>query len=666
MLDKDGADWFSGDPTKLPEKVIKCDTMLQPSRIVDSGLNRQYYMAPDSMMDFSDAIAIASGSMPISGMQMLKRRQRFNLLKSVIDAYCAMVVQVPSIDVTTTGGSWAQRRSAEALGLFIDGVFAQSDMKGTTWQCVIDSCLSRVAAVRVDEDGQGGITVRRILPHQIVYNPAEGLRPRNLFTRTPHARGALTARHKDDAAAIAAIEEAFPYKPDPLFEGIDGVLSWQSTDTVEVFEGWRLSDPGKKNGRYVSCIKTRNGDVVLDDDEREMPEHDVIPLRFSPSYASFAGSPAGDVLMSYQAELDDFAETIKEAFVKGAVLRVFVDKGAEIDEKELNATQGQILRHNPNKPPQFSQGATLPPEYIAREQVMIERAHEFMGISYNASKGVKADGISSGKGQREVASLAQNRLVLNMQTIQDWVVNVGKAIIRVADRKYDGKKAISVKVPGSKILNRVDWAQINYVAEDYSIHCDAINSLSRHPAARIEEVLELVQGKILSEREGLKVIANKDLQAARDEAFSNEDFAEMIIDLALGGDYRAPDPYMGTDGLQMLVKKGRARYVQEMVQKEPSEHLNLLRQLIEAAKTEISNAEGAQPTPAAAPPVGPDGTPMTGGPVPGPAGAPAPMGAPMDAGMVPGEASPDLSVPGAGLPAGVNAPPVPVAGQGLG
>src|SRR4030095_16353199 len=127
-----------------------------------------------------------------------------------------------------------------------------------------------------------------------------------------------------------------------------------------------------------------------------------------------------------------------------------------------------------------------------------------------------------------------------------------KVIILVADRKYDGKKDITVKIPGSKLLNKVAWSEIGYKEEDYTIHCDAINSLSRHPAARIDEVLELVQGEIITQREGLKVLGNKDLQAARDEAFSNEDFAEKIIDLALGGEYRTPDPYMGADGLQML------------------------------------------------------------------------------------------------------------------
>ncbi len=194
------------------------------------------------------------------------------------------------------------------------------------------------------------------------------------------------------------------------------------------------------------------------------------------------------------------------------------------------------------------------------------------------------------------------------------------------------------------------WKEIGYKQEDFTIHCDAINSLSRHPAARLEEILELRQAMPdkFSEEDAMKALGNKDLMAIRDRVFSNEDFAEMIIDLALDGDYRAPDPYMGVDGLQMLVERGRARYVQEMVQKKPSEYLNLLRQLIEAAKTEVSNVKGAT---AAATPAAPGAGDITA----------------MGAGGPPPAGAPPMAVGGAGLPTdlGAAALPPPVAGQGL-
>lgn len=631
-------DWAHGAPEKLPNDMNVIETMLLPSRIIDSGLLRQYYMTPDTEMRFIDVLSLATGNLSDLGVNSIKKRQRFNLLKSVIDAYCAMVVQVPSIDVTTTGGSFKQRRSGEALGLFIDGVFAASDMKGISWHCVIDSCLSRVAAVRVDEDGEGGIEIRRILPHQLKWNPAEGADPRHLFVEYPVARAELMEKYGDDPKMRIEIERAMQYKPDPLFVGIDGIISWGKTDMVGVFEAWRTAGPDGKDGRHVIAIRSDGDTAALVDEEYKLQCHQVVPLRFGPSYASFAGSPAGDTLMHYQAELDDFAETIKEHFVKGGVLRVLVDKGSEIDEKELNNEQGQIVHHNAGKAPVFDRGSAPTPEFMNREQTLIERAHEFMGISYNAARGVKADGISSAKGQREVAALAQNRLILNMQTIQDWFVKIGKTIIAIADNKYEGKKEISVRIPGNKLLNRVTWKEIGYKEEEYTIHCDAINSLSRHPVARLEEILEIRQAipNEFSEEDAMRALGNKDLLAVRDEVFSNEDFAEMIIDLALEGDLRMPDPYMGQAGLQMVVDKGQKRYVQEMVQKKPSEYLNVLRQLIEASKTLLADM---------APPPAPP-TPATPGAAPG---------------------APPMAVGGAGLPSALPpaAMPPPVPGQGL-
>jgi hypothetical protein len=76
--------------------------------------------------------------------------------------------------------------------------------------------------------------------------------------------------------------------------------------------------------------------------------------------------------------------------------------------------------------------------------------------------------------------------------------------------------------------------------------------------------------------------------------------------------------------------------------------------LIEAAKTELANAENAQSKPAA--PVTAGAAAMTMDPALAPVDPMAPMGeTPID----------PLAVPGAGLPASVAAAPMPVAGQGL-
>ncbi len=630
--------WSNGSPEKLTETARSLEQALISMRVVDSALLRTYYQSPDVQVD---AIAIGTGDLA-SGLNALKKRSQFNLLRSTVDAYAAQVAgNLPTVDVSTTGGSWSQRRSAEALSLFVEGVMAGSDVHKLAWQCTVDSCLSRVAAVKVEVEADA-IKITRVAPHEILWNPAAGATPRELVTRTSVPRSALLAKYGDDSEKRAAIEAAAPFRPDPLFDGIDGYWADQlPSDMVELVEGWRTAEPGDPTtGRYVAQVRSWGGGTgVLEDKEYPHTFHAIVPLRHSPSYSSFAGSPAGDLLIAYQAELDDFSSVIKEQFVKGAVLRVWMETGHAVSPKQLNNINGAVVEHAPGKKPVMDHGVAPTPEYMAREDVIIRRAFEFLGLNVDQARGQKADGVNSAVGQRTVVSIAQGRLVLHLQNFQDWLVAIARTIVAIADAHFDGKHDISVKVPGNRLLRRIKWSEIDYKQDNFEFSCDAVNALSHLPGARIEEILELVQAKVIDEKQALKLIGVKDLQAAKDQAFASIDFAEKIIDLALDGDLRQPDPYLGVSGLQTLIDRGTERYLAEMVQDEPSEYLYLLRRLIEAGKTVLAQLQ--------APPANSQ-TDIA------------------PAAEAPAELPPDLAVPGAGLPAelpaAAEAPPVPGAG----
>lgn len=628
--------WSSGKPEDLKAAIDKLNQALAVVRTIDSELVHAYYGLPT--VTGVDAQALAAVQNAGAAQTILANRRKFNLVKSAIDSFCAMVVELPAIDVTTVWGDWDGQRSAEALGQFVDGVYAASKMRSILWQCVVDCCLQRVAAVKVEVDGDNAIVVRRILPHTIFWNPKSGGTPRELFTVTATPRSQLLAKYPEKAREI---KEAPAAMKDGEFDDLDGV-GIDVTDEVDLLEGYRTMEPSvEKSGRYVAMV----GNTVLEDDEDwKMRRHVIVPLRYEWSYSSFAGVPAAETLWGYQSELDDFASTIKETFVKCAAPWNLIPNDSGIAPETLDNIPGRNIHHNPGKPPVRELGVTLPPEYLEREEKIIRRAFDFMGMSYDAARGVKADGVPSAKGQREVAALGQSRQLLRKQGVQDFVEEVAKTIVAVADARADKKKDFEATAPGGKILSRVKWSEIGYKEADFVFKCDAINALSRHPAARIEEILELVQGKVISGKQGLKLVANKDLQSLRDEAFAREDFAQKIIGLALKGDLRQPDPYCGLEGLQLIVDRGEQRYIVELVQEKQSKNLGQLRRLIEAARTELKKLQASAPAPV---------------PVP-----PAPLEPGAD-GAEPG--AEDLSVGGAGLPAQLPpaAAPMPVPGQGL-
>jgi|SRR5579862_971859 len=609
-----GKHWYNGAPDTLHQTVTRLEHALTPVRWLDATAIRTYYSEPAT--DWP--AGVTPGGEVSAYVRALRAKMRFNLLKSCIDALASQIVQVPAVDVATVGGGAAQQRSAEALGLFIDGVFAANDLERTLWSCFIDCCNTRVAAVRVDVDRDDSIRIERLPPYTIVWHPYEGLNPRNLYLRTPVAKAALIERYPEQAKAI---EAAPRYKPDELWVGVDGVYGYEMPSEMVLFEeGYRRCSPGNGgkdgDGRYVCAI----GNAVLDDSVYPHEFHTIVPLRFSPSFTSFAGVPASDVLLAYQDALDRHASNIDEAMQRGSVLRVLIPRGSEIDPDSLTNMQGSIVEYNPGMPPEFVPGVALSPDYYQREQLIIDRAHQFLGLSPNVASGTRAPGVTSAKGQREVKQLADQRLILHMQNVDGFIERIAKTVIAVADYHFKGRPGAEMRAPGGRWLRRVRWSEIGYKAENFEVHVDTVNALSRHPAARIEEILELAQAGIIDQRYALKQTGIKDLQSIRDQVFAPEELADKQIERALAGDYLAPEVYQGATGLQYLIDRGGERYVHEMLQDKPSENLRDLRKLIEQAKDLLKQAQPPPPPAANGPPPGPPANVDANGQTPPPPG----------------------------------------------
>lgn len=594
--------WCNGNPKALAATMDAWATSTVPLQAIDASFLREYHQCPvDGMLTPAEILADTAAA--VLKLQTMRRRE--SLLRSAIDSFCAMVVSVPSVEVSTVAGTYEQRKSAELLGGFDDGVLEDNDMEALTWQCTVDACLARVAGVLVEADPVGRIVIQRVLPHHIRYNPAEGMRPRNLGIEMPISKTELAAAYPDQATDIMGM--APTYEPNPMFVGIDGYTPEVSGDLTLLRRAWHLADPGDPDsGRKVSMV----GDLVLVGKGGSAAEGDpwphswfpFVPLRFDYSYANFGGKPAADTIFAYQAMLDEVSQGIDDGFRHLAKSRIWNPKESGVDKKQLAGPAAQVVDYVTGQKPETDRGTAPPPEYLEQPEVIIRRCHEFLGLNYQIARGMKADGIASGEGQRKVIQIAQNRQVLRMKLVQNWVVAVARTVNNVADDAFTNAGIdFVINAPGSRYLRRIKWSALDFDKDLFTVRCDAINVLSRHPAARAEQVLELVQGHILDERQGLKAIGNRDLQFARDQAFAGEDYAERLVDLALRGDYRTPDGYAGERGLQLIIDRGQERYLTESIEDKPSEHLGMLRDLIEAAAKLLADLQGKKAAPAAPP-----------------------------------------------------------------
>src|SRR4051794_3743744 len=133
-----GTNWHNGAPETLAAAIRKLEDTLSPIRYVDARLLAAYYEIP---FDDNRPTAVTVDPRISDGARLLSIRQKFNLIRSLVDTAASQIVQVPAVEISTVGGSRNQQISAESLGLFVDGVFIENEMELLAWMCFTDSCL---------------------------------------------------------------------------------------------------------------------------------------------------------------------------------------------------------------------------------------------------------------------------------------------------------------------------------------------------------------------------------------------------------------------------------------------------------------------------------------------------------------------------------------------
>jgi hypothetical protein len=574
--DESEADWYSGKPEKLAPLVTRLERQLSAERFIDGVITRMY---------FGQGALPAGAAMSSSGVQLASTLVRAldslteeNVLASVLDAAVSMVLRKPAFKVITSGGSSAKTIAARRMSRLLSGIYSSSGLEAATRSIVLDSMRCQVAASKWSIGPTGKITCERVLPHCLLWNPAEGPRPRNIFERHAVPRARLARLCPDRAKDI---RELPPYQPDPAFH-LDTWAHQSDRDLVEVVEGWRKSEDDDP-GRHVMAIKI--GDP-LEDAEWNFPIWPIVPLTWGDSYDSLAGDPLGRRILSFQRTINRMDRTIDEAQSKACPPKLLVPKGSEITGWD-NAVGARIDYVAAAGTPTIIAGVALPPEYYNRFAQKKSAAYELAGVSQSVAGGTKVAGISSGRGQRDVFDIANSRLVEDAQRLERWFEDNATVAMALMRKAYD-TPAKRKRAPNTALIDEVDWDAIADIKEDeVQARAYITSSIPMTPAARAETLAERVEAGVMTARRAQRWYADPDTATLEDEDSASEDLVRKMIERILEGGTRiALEPVLGPDGLQMVVDLGGTELMKALCMPEPppDDRLELLRRLIEEAK----------------------------------------------------------------------------------
>lgn len=635
MASSDDQDWYDGHPEKLPAQVRKLESNLSQDRFIDGAITRLYYgqgILPVGMVASQSTVPLAS--MFLRALDALVEE---NVLASVLDAAVSMIVRKPAFRVITSGGRWSKQVAARRLSRLLSGLEAPSGREGIRTPCVLDSMRCQVAAAKFVISPKGKAIWERCLPHTLIWNPAEGSAPRNIYERHSVPRARILRMYKSgqlkgdngQVGVEKAIKNLPDYRPDPAFH-IDTYSYTTDSDLVEVVEGHRKAEDDDLGKHVMMC-----GDLVLDNSDWDLPLWPIVPLTWGTGYDSLAGYPLGRRVLSFQRTIQRMDSTIDEAQSLACPPTLLVPKGAEVTGWS-NKIGKRIDYVAAAGKPEILAGQALAPEYYNRFSQKKTAAYELSGVAQNIAQGTKEAGLNSGKAQRDRYDIANSRLVDYARNLEAWDAACARVEMAMLSRAYRDDK-MRESAPNTALLNEIDWSAIDVKEDEVQVKAYITSAIPVEPQGRAETLAEWVQDGVITQKRSVRWYANPDTASIEDDESALEDLVTRMIDSALEDcEYMAPEPVMGPDGLGLCVQLGGQELMKAltMPQKPPEANVELLRRFIEEAKLLMASpgspGDTSMPPAELAPPPGAPlpGLPGPGAPPPMPGGPPLPAPAP--------------------------------------
>lgn len=592
---------------------------------------------------------------------------RWPVVRSACESVQAKIAgrQKPKPEFLTSGGNYKQKRRAQRLNKFVEGVWHQSQGRyNNLWELTarvqLDAEIWHAGVVKTIADPvDKKVEYERVLPWRLLIDDAEAIdgNPRNMIHYYPYGKEELKARYCTKEHLKRLKKEGFEHLTmDELEALIDGANEVEPGDAdtgedvhklmdiVWVWEGWRLPIGPDKPGKHMIAI---NG-IPLDWEDWEDTTFPFSVLRWTDEAWGYWGTSLVDITASIQEEISHTLERLQESVNLNSQQIIQYEEGAQIPEYlESNETTVLIPR-NPGTAPAV---IDVPPPFHDKlfQYLMSQRdaVFEVSGASQMSATSRKEPGITSGVAIRNMNDIETERFSLQA-SLYEWLhVDIARETVKGMRRiAKDGANPV-VKWPGMRFMREFSWSDVSLEEDQYHLRIFPTSSLPSTPAGRLATVEEMMMSGMISPDNARRLLGWADLEQFSKRENSQREFIDMLIERFLDaedegeleelGGFESPEPFMS---LETAMVQFAQAYFEAKLERAPEFNVGLLRDWISAADAQMKAAEQAMQemqAAAAGPPPGP-------GPA-GPAGAPPPGAPPPSPGAMPPGAGPPMAPP---------------------
>lgn len=538
-----------------------------------------------------------------SGVDMKTRlpndRPTLNVIQSCTDALVSRMVQSkPKPMFLTEGGNYKKRKLAKDLNKFIDGEFYACRAYEMGEQALRDCCILGDGVLKVYEDEQNRVCLERVLDTEILVDEVDA---KYGFPQQLHQ---IKIADREVIAALFPKKQGAVRGASSFYFDSSGDAAQTITSQIMVVESWHLPSAfGAKDGRHLIAIENA---VLYDDKEYEEMDFPFVRIPYTPRILGYWSQGLAEQLMGIQSEINRLLYTIQMGLHLCGIPKWLVEDGSKVVSSHINNQIGGIIKYQ-GIMPELKVFQCLPPELYQQLERLVTFAYQQSGISMLSAASQKPSGLNSGAALREYDDLQSDRFAYLSLRYEKFYLDLAHKMFKMAKKIAEREGKYETIYPGKKGLTRVEFPKYDLKADDYIIQAFPASALSKNPAQRKQEIVDLMQAGLIDPEEGRRLLDYPDLQQVEDLLNAPEErILKVLDDMVDEGIYQPPEPTMDLQKAMKLVVQYQNRYANEELEPEKMQLLSnfqtQLTQIQAAAMPQPPMGGGGAPQAAPMPP----------------------------------------------------------------
>ena len=469
----------------------------------------------------------------ITQNQSYSTRLNRNVIKSCVDSIVAKVAKtaVRPRFLTNAGDSRAQTK-AQKGNKYIQGLFYQTKIPEKAPLVLRDACIFGTGIMKhfiepvPGEKKKFRIQSMRVMPDEIVVDPADAYyqNPKSIMQVSFPSKKALIQLFPDKVNEILHADAEDSY--------ISVGYQKKYLEVVMCIEGFALPSPGKPGRR----IMTVGGKCLID----EAWPFDFFPysiMRYSEPLYGFYGTGIAEELTGVQLEINRLMISIQKSMYLLARPKIFYQDGS-INTRLYNNEEGGFIPVSGSIFPQVVSPNAIPSGAFQQIELYTNIAYKSVGLSeMSATSSVPAK-LSSARAIIEARDLETERFSQTVHVFENFHIDAANKQLELV--RFLGEKGLDYQVSsfdrqqGMEILS---WKDVSLDKNGYVMQCYPTSALPDSPVGKLnfietlaqsgaippEEVRSLLDFPDLDESEKLYAAGQKNLKKNLDKIMMGEE-----------------------------------------------------------------------------------------------------------------------------------------------